>query len=168
VRVQLVPSSTTEGAIDIRLYVEGGLQGLISAVPREQIWTEQVGILHEPKEQGVTLSKKRIRRLSAKQERRVAEALGGRAQRGSGSRIGYKGDGRVYGRFRIENKLTFADSYRVTLSDLHKIRSECAGRETPVFEVEFRERNGAVRDAWVLVPHKDWERLVKNAPADDR
>jgi hypothetical protein len=103
---------------------------------------------------------KRIKRISMKQEKRVEE-LGGGRQSGSGSRSGYKGDGRIRGRYRIENKFTTSESYRVELAELTKIRSECTDLEVPVFEVQFREKNSmAVRDEWVLIPRKEWEKHV--------
>jgi hypothetical protein len=109
----------------------------------------------------------RVRRSVTNQERRTAEGLGGYRQTGSGARRGYKGDGRVEGRYRIENKMTRASSTVVRLSDLQKIRGECSTGEVPIFEVEFRER-GTLRplDKWALVPWDAWERLA-NAADDD-
>jgi hypothetical protein len=106
----------------------------------------------------------RRKRISKKQEKRIEE-LGGNAQPGSGSRDGYKSDGRIRGRYRIENKYTTAESFRVELKDLMKIRSECVGLEVPVFEVQFRApRTLRVLDEWVLMPRKEWE---KHVHADD-
>jgi len=109
-----------------------------------------------------------VRRSVTNQERRTAEALGGHRQSGSGARPGYKGDGRVEGKFRIENKMTTAGSIRVALKDLTKVRSECAPGEQPVFEVEFRDKGTLrVKEKWALVPWKEWEKRV-NATNDDR
>ena len=110
-------------------------------------------------------SKQRLRRVATQQERKT-EALGGHRQSGSGSRVGYKGDGRVIGRYRIENKFRTAKSYRVDLAELRKIRAECQGTETPVFDIEFREKGTLeVLDNWVLIPRTTFEEL--NAASDD-
>lgn len=112
-------------------------------------------------------SRAQVRASVTRQERRVAESLGGHRQTGSGARRGYKGDGRVDGRFRIENKMTRAESMRVSLKDLQKIRSECEGLETPVFEVEFRDKHTLrPKEKWALVPWDTWEKLA-NAVGDD-
>ena len=112
-------------------------------------------------------SRATVRASVTRQERRVAEGLGGHRQTGSGSRRGHKGDGRVEGSYRIENKMTRAESFRVTLNDLQKIRSECEGLEVPVFEVEFRDRHTLrPKEKWALVPWEIWEKLA-NAADDD-
>lgn len=123
-----------------------------------------VGFFGVPHGTLLRTSPQRRKRISKKQERRIEE-LGGNAQPGSGSRPGYKSDGRIRGRYRIENKYTETESYRVELRDLAKIRSECVGLEVPVFEVQFRApRTMQVRDEWVLIPRKEWE---KHVHADD-
>ncbi len=112
-------------------------------------------------------TKKRLRRASQKQEREI-ERVGGRAQSGSGSKVGNKGDGRVRGRYRIENKFTQASSFRVTLAELRKIRSECEGLEVPVFDVQFKEKvTLRTKDNWVLVPRDHWEKLANAQAGDD-
>jgi hypothetical protein len=101
-----------------------------------------------------------LKRASVRQEKRLAESVGGRTQPGSGSRTGHKSDVRLFDRLRIEAKLTTKDSYRLALKDLSKIRGECTGRERPVFVVEFKDPQTLMtRDAWALIPLKDWERL---------
>jgi hypothetical protein len=117
-------------------------------------------IILEPPSGGVPLKAKEIRRRSTRQERKRIEAVGGRAHRGSGALDGYKSDGSS-DRWRMENKFTTAESYRVTLHDLHKLRSECRGFQAPVFNVEFQDKyTGTVKETWVLVPATEWERLV--------
>jgi len=66
------------------------------------------------------------------------------------------------GRFRIENKYRTGGQVIIKLSELMKIRSECAGREIPVFDVQFRE-DGTYRilDNWVLIPRKAFENLAQ-------
>lgn len=159
----------------IKVVVPGGetLTTKLESVTRDDLvrGTELTAKL-EGKELNLNLgkvgpTKKSIRASVTRQERRTAEALGGHRQTGSGARRGYKGDGRVEGRFRIENKMTQAESIRVKLSDLQKIRSECEGSEVPIFEVEFRER-GTLRpiEKWALVPWAVLKGLVDEAGND--
>jgi hypothetical protein len=111
-------------------------------------------------------SAKRIKRISRKQEQRTAESSGGRAQSGSGSRPGYKGDVRVYDKYRIENKFTFAGSYKIDMLTLNKIRGECEGNERPAVSLDFVDKlTGRTRDTWVIIPKADWEKL--NAATDE-
>lgn len=111
-------------------------------------------------------SKQRLRRSATNQERSTAEALGGSRQTGSGARRGHKGDGRVFGRFLIENKFTQAKEFRLKLADLRKARAECTGQEVPVFNVQFREPHTLmVLDNWALVPWSEWEKR-KDVEAD--
>lgn len=102
------------------------------------------------------------RRAVTKQEVARSEELGGQRQTGSGSRITAKGDGRVFGKYRIECKSTTAASFTVKLADLNKIRSECAGLEVPLYEIEFWE-DGTLRpiDKWVLVPWDAWKKKAQ-------
>jgi hypothetical protein len=94
--------------------------------------------------------------------------MGGRAQSGSGSKVGNKGDGRIRGRYRIENKFGTDKGFRVELKDLRKIRAECEGLEVPVFDVQFREKvTLRVIDNWVLMPRTEWEKLANAQAGDD-
>ena len=107
------------------------------------------------------LSHKEVKRRSARQERERIEAVGGRRHSGSGARTGYKSDGSLDYRWRMENKFTTAASYRVQLKDLHKLRSECLNGQAPVFNVDFQDKHtGETKESWVLVPSKEWEKLV--------
>lgn len=106
---------------------------------------------------------KRVKKLSQKQERKVmAELPGGRTQPGSGSRAGYKGDGRVYDRIRVEMKQTATQSMGIVTRDvLNKIRSECAGREEPIVVVDFTDKTtGRVEDRWCVIEHKVLKRVL--------
>lgn len=124
-------------------------------------------IVLEPPQGGMRMSHKEVKRRSARQERQRIEAVGGRRHSGSGSRSGYKSDGSLGYRWRMENKFTTKESYRVALSDLRKLRSECLNGQAPVFNVDFQDKHtGETKDSWVLVPSKEWERLV-NATSDD-
>jgi len=134
---------------------------------------EVTGIIDPPAGQGLRPSRKRMKRASMKQEEEFAGELGGHRQSGSGSRRGNKGDGQVLdqaavdalegapGRYRTENKFSTCASMTLHLVDLQKIRSECRGREVPVFNVQFKDR-ATLRtlDDWVLIPRKEWKALA--------
>lgn len=109
------------------------------------------------------ISKQRMRRAATQQERETAEALGGYRQTGSGARQGYKGDGRVFGRFRIENKFTTRLSFSVKLRELTKIRAECAAQEVPIFDVQFKEK-GTLKtvEHWALIPWSELKKYAEN------
>jgi hypothetical protein len=128
------------------------------------VWTgiDVIAFITRPAAHGAGVSPTRLRRAATQQEERDASGLGGHRHGGSGSRPGYKGDGRVIGRFRTESKTTTSKSFKVTLADLRKIRSECEGLEVPIFFVQFVER-GTLKpiDEWVLVPKKEWEKRAR-------
>lgn len=88
--------------------------------------------------------------------------LGGRVMPGSGSRPGYKGDGRVFDRIRVEMKTTFNLAFSLTREVLNKIRGECSGTEEPVVVIDFKDRDtGKTEDRWVVVEYKILLRLMK-------
>lgn len=106
---------------------------------------------------------RQTKKRSQKQERKVMASLpGGRTQAGSGSRPGYKGDGRVYDRIRVEMKSTTnQDMSIVSRKVLNKIRGECTGREEPIVVVDFADKiTGRVEDQWALVELKVLERIL--------
>lgn len=105
----------------------------------------------------------KVKKRSKKQERTVMDSLpGGRVQPGSGSRPGYKGDGRVYNRIRVEMKSTTKqDMSIVDRNVLNKIRSECTGREKPIVVVDFADKkSGRVEDRWALIEFKELEKIL--------
>ncbi len=78
------------------------------------------------------------KRASSKSERAVAARLGGRVTPGSGTGL-EKADGRVRGEFRIENKITAKDSYRLTHGDWLKLwTAASAAGELPVFHIKMK------------------------------
>lgn len=140
--------------------------GTTGRLPWETAFGPEYPVILEQPQGGIPVSHKEVKRRSAIQERKRIEAIGGRRHSGSGSRSGYKSDGST-DRWRMENKFTTAVSYRVQLKDLHKIRSECLNGQAPVFNVDFQDKHtGETRESWVLVPSKEWEKLV-NATSDD-
>lgn len=87
---------------------------------------------------------KKRRKLSNKQEEKVAEELGGKVMPASGALAHSKSDVRVAGSMRIECKFTESDTYILKLADLVKIRNEAVKKfEMPVFQIEFKGNNKA-------------------------
>lgn len=132
-------------------------------------WFEMIqkGFVRADFRLGGTFGTKMKKKISMQQEETSAADLGGHRQTGSGSRIGYKGDGRVFGRFRIENKFSTGKEFRLKLADLRKIRAECAALEVPVYDVQFRDAGTLkVIDHWALVPWSEWKKRA-NVQADD-
>lgn len=166
VSVSVVVSPPNEaGTIRVEVRTQG-----LTAVLRDTVqsfWSGVTGFFDEPVGSRLKTKAKRIKRVSVAQERRSAESMGGRRQSGSGAKNHARGDGRVPGKFRFENKFTTAASFSMKLKDLRKLRSECAGLEQPVFEVEFREKpTMRVLDRWVLIDRKYWEQLEREANQD--
>jgi len=111
---------------------------------------------------------RKIRKVSRHQEEKIMAGIGGRTQPGSGCVPGYKSDGRLKGRVRVEARFTYGTIYSVKRQDLDKIRGECQGHEKPALVIDFKDRaTSKTQDSWVLMPHKEWERMI-NALADDR
>lgn len=95
------------------------------------------------------------------------EAIGGRTSKASGAMASDKSDGRLIDRIRLEAKLTYANSFRITRAVLNKIRGECVGLEEPVVQIDFNDKaTGRVEDSWVVIPFHLWEKYV-NATTDD-
>ena len=92
----------------------------------------------------------------------MASLPGGRTMPGSGSRPGYKGDGRVYDRIRVEMKSTTRQDMAIVTRDvLRKIRSECEGREKPIVVIDFaNKKTNRVEDRWALIEFAELERIL--------
>lgn len=166
--VKLLLSTYTLPGEPIFLHAEVRADGSVGyvKVPWDRAFGNELVAILEPPQGGQPMKKKAIQRRATRQETKRIEAVGGRRHSGSGSRRGYKSDGSVGYRWRMENKFTTAASYRVQLRDLGKLRSECLNGQAPVFNVEFQDKHtGQVKESWVLVPAKEWEKLV-NATDD--
>jgi len=110
---------------------------------------------------------RRVKRVSRKQEEDIAEKLGGKRHRGSGSVPWNKGDVRLDERARIEAKFTTKASYSVGQRELSKIRSECESTEQPVLIIDFKEKvTLKTYDRWAVVPFTFLEELLSEF-ADD-
>jgi hypothetical protein len=110
-------------------------------------------------------SRERIK-TSRRLERVLADDLGGRPQPGSGgTRLpGYKGDVRVFGRWRLEHKYTRSlKSYILHLFDLAKIVGLATeANERPALIVEFER----AREAFAVIPYSLFKELV-NGPENN-
>lgn len=82
---------------------------------------------------------KNQKKISRKQEAKIAEDLGGRVQPASGALSGAKSDVRVMGKMRVEAKYTAKESYSLQLSELEKVIKE-AGLEKAVLQVTFVDK----------------------------
>jgi len=106
---------------------------------------------------------KKMRKAVNKQERQIAERIGGRKQCASGAMDGYKGDVRKVGELRGELKQTSKQSITLKRDVLDKIRSECVGKERPFVSIRFiNPHTTATEDEWVLVPIEDWPHATDN------
>lgn len=94
---------------------------------------------------------KQQRRISRRQERHLAEDLGGRVQPASGALPGAKGDVRAMGVVRAEAKYTSKDSYSLKLQDLEKIIDE-AGLERAVMQLCFMDRSNRPLASFAISP----------------
>jgi hypothetical protein len=99
-----------------------------------------------------------MKRVSDRQEKKIARAIKGQRQKASGSMAHAKGDVRKHGILRVEAKYTKANSYTVKYDDLVKIRSECVSTEEPAFQITFMDKTLRPRDEWVLIPFAVWRR----------
>lgn len=108
---------------------------------------------------GRSAPSKKIRKRSLKQEREIAELVGGRTQPGSGNQTHAKGDVRKKGKYRIEAKLTTSEQYTLKRSILDKISSECSYGESPVLVIEFIDGvTHRKKASYVVLPIEDWEK----------
>ena len=98
-------------------------------------------------------------RRSQRQEKAMAQDVGGRTQPGSGSQDFAKGDVRKVGEFRGECKTTVAASTTLHLKDLLKIQNEAlmGGLEDWALQLEFIGQGGRSRKYAVI----DWETYVQ-------
>jgi hypothetical protein len=113
-------------------------------------------------EEDIPLLQKGMKKKSQREEKRTAKAIGGKAQPASGALPWAKGDVQLKGIARIEEKFTYADSYRVTRKDLYDIRSYCKDGESPAFVVKFKDRvTDRNTETWALIPWEDYEELIR-------
>lgn len=177
ITLEVVNADVNPSNPDLKLHIRSNGMSGVAYINWEAFigGAEATGFISAPTG-GRTVSPKRLKQASMKQEHESAVALGGRRQSGSGARPGNKGDAQVLdqgaidaqqggvGRFRIENKFATGASTVLKLADLRKIRSECTGLEVPLFDVQFKEKiTLRTLDNWVLMPRGAFEDLVRKA-----
>jgi hypothetical protein len=113
------------------------------------------------------MAKSRIQKMSARQERKIAEDVGGRRQAGSGSSWRAKSDVRTMGKLRVEAKFTQKPTYTLKLDDWKKIREEAikGGLETPVMQVEFTPPGSSPGMKFAVMDYKlflDWHKFSQD------
>ncbi len=96
---------------------------------------------------------KRQKKISSKQEKRLAQDLGGRVQPASGAMSHAKGDVRKMGDVRAEAKYTSKDNYILQKPDLDKIVQE-AGLESAVLQLSFLDRANRPMLEVAIFPYK--------------
>lgn len=110
---------------------------------------------------------KKIRRASNKQERKIAEDIGGRTQLASGALPFAKGDVRKRGVARVEAKFTYAASYVLKEDTILKIMNEASTSEIPTLVVEFKDkRTNKTQTAVAIIPYEAWKKKI-NESSDD-
>lgn len=97
------------------------------------------------------------RARSSRQERYNARAVGGRLTANSGAGAD-KGDVKVPGVLREEDKTTLKGSYVLKLADLRKVQAAARGDEIPVLSIAFGDN---LKDQFVVVQRGDFNRMFQ-------
>jgi hypothetical protein len=101
-------------------------------------------------------------RRSKRQEREVAQALGGKCTPASGA-LDVKGDVRITSIARVECKTTANKSFSVTREIIQKIEDAAIGSgEVPALVVEFISSNGAPESSVAVVPMWVLQSIIAN------
>ena len=96
---------------------------------------------------------------TTKSEQQVARDIGARkAQPGSGSPWGFKGDVRLRGIVRVQDKETSKKSYSLKLDDWLEIEGQALlSSEMPTMTINFSSHNVKV----AVIDYQDWLEYVK-------
>lgn len=98
---------------------------------------------------------------SKKQESRLAQELGGKTQKGSGSKDFHKGDVKTI-ELLVEAKRTDKDSLSVKKEWLVKIHAESVSyNKIPALSIEFDSMPSIVPRDWVAIPAKTLSLLIE-------
>lgn len=116
-------------------------------------------------------SAKQLKRRSTRSEKAVAERLGGRRTFNSGAGLD-KADGRVMGKYRIENKITTRSSYTLTHTDWMMLQTAAwESCEMPIFHIQMKSALIGTTEV-VVLRAGDYEELfqmqgaLSDAPED--
>jgi hypothetical protein len=113
---------------------------------------------------GSTVEKKRLpkrdttRGRSSRQESFNARSVGGRLTANSGAGKD-KGDVKVRGLLREEDKTTEKESFILKRSDLRKIAAAAQGDEIPIMRIAFEDN---LREQYVVLPGDWFNQLLTN------
>ncbi len=84
-----------------------------------------------------------------------------RLQPGSGNQRGAKGDLRMKGGLRVEEKHTQAESFSIKLDELYKVAGEATGGEMPLFVIDFVEPGTRkLKDRFAVLQFQDLKGLL--------
>ena len=87
-----------------------------------------------------------------------------RTQPGSGNQRGAKGDLRMKGKLRVEEKHTDAASFSLKLEELRKIAGEGSVGEVPLFVIDFIEQGTRrLKDRFAVIHFQDLKELLHAA-----
>ena len=98
---------------------------------------------------------------SQKQEKRIAKEIGGKVQKGSGSKDFHKGDVKSL-ELLVEAKRTDNDSISIKKDWLIKIFQESvAYKKIPALSIEFDDMPNIVPRDWIAIPSKTLSLLME-------
>lgn len=168
VLVRAVPTFVEGEGLYIDMFVGTGHDRIGPFLENE--YNEEVTAVIETKpedQKGPSPPSNRLRKRARKEEEKIAEDIGGKAQKASGALPWAKGDIRKRGQHRLESKVTRSKQYIVTRAELNKIRGEASAGEKPAFVITFVNRDTLrEEDCWVLQPYEDWHAAnVDRTPA---
>jgi hypothetical protein len=163
--VTLIPELRVDG-LYIMVCWNGGSDVVGPLVPDQQY----AAVIDSPDvSPGRVPPSRKIKRLSRRQEEKLAASIGGKRHAGSGAMAGLKGDFRKKGVVRCEAKFTQAKTFTLSRDVLDKIRGEATHGEVPTVVVEFKNKlTGRTEDSWAVIPTQDWEDKIANAADKDR
>jgi hypothetical protein len=117
-----------------------------------------------PRRKSLKKAKKASQRLELDVAIELSEVYGEgsvRTQPGSGNQRGAKGDLRMKGGLRVEEKHTQAESFSLKLDELYKIAGEAGAGEMPLFVIDFVEQGTRkLKDRFAVLHFHDLKGLL--------
>jgi hypothetical protein len=102
------------------------------------------------------------RKLATSREVQLAQSIGGRRQPASGAMPHAKGDVRLHGRWRLDDKFTRSQQFTLTRGLISKARSECAFGEEMAITVGFLNKlTDRSEDEVVIIERRKFEEVVR-------
>lgn len=104
---------------------------------------------------------KDAREYSVGQEKTFAKGIGAK-QTSSSGRFDTKGDSRIKGIVRFDNKATQKKSYSIKLDDLQKLEKQCylSGEEV-VFQLDFLSPSCRPIGSYAIITTKHYQELLE-------